>query len=346
MNNFVPLREVARFIWFLKQKTNGNLRTIRTMHVVDMCRENAGISSFSPNPRGALKFLEEIEMIKQTGPDLRLSSQCIELVKSAKSPLYISEEQKEIIYVALLSHEEIGQKIRDLFELCNLTEEGFSAISVDTVRRLEDNVKFLIRILNEIGVLYWDGYRFNLDKKRLRLLDSRILRVIPMNESTLDKILLFQKKIARAAENFVVEWEKHRLVFQGDRPLINLVRRVSSENVNLGYDIVSVEGGKNGDTDRFIEVKSSCGMDFSFYWTSNEIDCARELGKNYWIYFVPRAHILPINMPIIHIIRDPVSCMGKTLKYTEKSLKVWFESSKMQPIKILNFGNGWYGVQC
>lgn len=346
MNNFVPLREVARFIWFLKQKTSGNLKIIRTMHIIDMCREKAGISSFSPNPEGALKFLEEIEMIKQTGPNLRLSPQCIELVKSAESPLYINEEQKEIIYVALLSHKEIGQKIRDLFAICNLTERGFSAISVDTVRRLDNSVKFLVRILQEIDVLYWDGYRFNLDKKRLRLLDSRILRVIVMDESTLDKILLFQKKSARAAEHFIVEWEKHRLVFQGDEHLIKLVRRVSSENVNLGYDVASVEGGKDGDTDRFIEVKSSCGTDFSFYWTSNEIDCARELGKNYWIYFVPRAHILPIKMPIVHIIRNPSSCIGKTLKYTEKSLKVWYEPFKMHSKKILDFGDGWCGIHC
>jgi len=346
MNKFVPLREVARLIWFLKQKTSRELNIVRTMHIVDMCREKAGISSFSPNPERALEFLEEIAMVKQMGPKLMLDSHCIELVKSAESPLYINEEQKEIIYEALLSHKVLGQRIKDLFAKCNLTEEGFTAISNDTVRILDDNAKFLIRILQEIDVLYWDGYRFYLDKKRLRFLDSRMLRVVALDESTLDKILLFQKKFARAAENFIVEWEKHRLIFQGDEHLTKFVRRVSSENVNLGYDIASVEGGKSGDMDRFIEVKASCGTNISFYWTSNEMDCARKLGENYWIYFVPRAHMLPVKMPKVHIIRNPISCIGKTLKFTEKSLKVWYEPFKMDLKKILDLGDGWCGFHC
>lgn len=344
MNDFAPSREVARVIWFLKQKQNGDRGIVRTMQIIDLCNEHAGISSYSPHPDGALKFLEKIGIVNKVGIHLRLSTKCIELVRAAENPLNLNEEQKETLYAALLSHKEIGQIIRNLFTTFNPTENGVPAISSDSIRGADAKTKQIMYILQELDVLYWDGFRFQLNKDKLKFIDSNELRIIALDESTLEKILLFQKKVAKAAEDFVVEWEKHRLEFQGDIPLIKLVRRVGGENVNLGYDIASVEGGKNGDTDRFIEVKSSCGSSFSFYWSSNEIECARRLGKKYWLYFVPRANILPLKKPCMQIIRNPISCLGKTLKYTEKILQVWHEPSKKRGMRVIDFGDGWCGM--
>jgi len=344
MNDYVPLREVARFIWFLKHTKSSNLDIVRTTHIIDLCYERSGISSFSPRPDEALRFLEKIGIINKIGTNLKLSQQCIELVRSAENPLNLNEEQKEIIYAVLLSHKKIGQIIRNLFAACSLSKDGFPFISSDTIRTASERIKWVMYLLQELDVLSWDGYRFYLNKSKLRYVDSSMLKIIALDESTLEDILLFQKEVARAAEDFVVEWEKHRLEFQGDESLIKLVRRVSSENVNMGYDIVSVDGGKEGDTDRFIEVKSSCGTRVSFYWSSNEIDCARKLGKNYWLYFVPRANLLPLKKPCVHIIRDPISCLGKTLKYTEKILHVWYDSSTIRSTSVLDLGEDWCGI--
>ena len=38
--------------------------------------------------------------------------------------------------------------------------------------------------------------------------------------------------------------------------------------------------------DRFIEVKGTTKKEFSFYWSINEINTAKELSSNYWIYHV------------------------------------------------------------
>lgn len=344
MNDYVPLREVARFIWFLKYTQSSNLDIVRTTPILDLCYERAGISSFSPRPDDALKFLEKIEMVDKIGSDLKLSRQCVELVRSSENPLNLNEEQKEIIYTVLLSHNEIGQIIKDLLAACNLTKDGFPSISSDTIRRASEPTKWVTYLLQELDVLHWDGFRFYLNKNKLKFVDTAILKIVALDESTLEDILLFQKKVARAAEDFVVEWEKHRLEFQGDISLIKLVRRVSSENVNLGYDILSVDGGKEGDTDRFIEVKSSSGAHVSFYWSSNEIDCARKYGKNYWLYFIPRANLLPLKKPCIHIIRDPISYLGKTLRYTEKILHVWYNPSTTQFTSVLDLGEDWCGI--
>ncbi len=344
MNDFVPLREVARFIWFIKQNYRANQNIVQTIPIIALCRERAGISSFSPRPEGALKLLEEMGMVKQIGTKLVLNSQCVELVESAESPLYLNEEQKEIIYEVLLSHKEIGQRIRNLFEKCKLTDEGFSAISADTIRIADAQTKWVTNLLQELDILFWDSSRFYLNKNKLKFLDSTMLRIVDMDEPTLEEILLFQKKMARMAEDFIVEWEKHRLESQGDSHLVKLVRRVSSENVNLGYDVISVDGGKNEDEDRFIEVKSSCRTSISFYWTSNEINSARKFGRNYWLYFVPKANSLPLKKPCICIIRNPINYLGKKLKYTEKSLHVWYEPPIMQSKSVLDLGEDWCGI--
>ena len=47
--------------------------------------------------------------------------------------------------------------------------------------------------------------------------------------------------------------------------------------------------GKESDDifpDRFIEVKGTTGKKFSIFWSGNEIEKAKELGTEYWIYSV------------------------------------------------------------
>ena len=62
---------------------------------------------------------------------------------------------------------------------------------------------------------------------------------------------------------------------------------------------------------RHIEVKGSTQCDLSFFWSSGQIEKAREKGDEYWIYFVPgidrqnEAHngeIIKIKNPAYEII--------------------------------------------
>ena len=67
----------------------------------------------------------------------------------------------------------------------------------------------------------------------------------------------------------------------------NKIRQISIDFSNAGYDIESFNG-KTRDCvpDRFIEVKGTTKKEFSFYWSINEINTAKELSSNYWIYYV------------------------------------------------------------
>ena len=98
----------------------------------------------------------------------------------------------------------------------------------------------------------------------------------------LAKLKQYQNAQGEHAELYVVQYERHRLA---DHPRLDLIRRVSTEDVTLGYDIISFESSKSVIPDRFIEVKSYKGEPH-FYWSSGELDAARRIGALYHLYLV------------------------------------------------------------
>lgn len=84
------------------------------------------------------------------------------------------------------------------------------------------------------------------------------------------------------AEKWVVRFERERLK---DHPLAKQVTRISDQNASAGFDILSFSGPRSLRHDRFIEVKSYVGPP-GFYWSSNEVRTARELGERYHLYLV------------------------------------------------------------
>lgn len=84
------------------------------------------------------------------------------------------------------------------------------------------------------------------------------------------------------AEEFVLEFERRRLTGHAFQ---NLVQRISTQSVSAGYDIESYDGLSSFLHDRFIEVKSFCGVEH-FYLSEGELEAARALGDRYHIYLV------------------------------------------------------------
>ena len=87
------------------------------------------------------------------------------------------------------------------------------------------------------------------------------------------------------AEKFILEFESIRL---GNKEGIQWVAPYDS---GAGYDILSFKTTSSNENDRYIEVKGYSGETPYFYWTKNEIDVARELAENYFIYLVNRDEI-------------------------------------------------------
>lgn len=89
---------------------------------------------------------------------------------------------------------------------------------------------------------------------------------------------LEQRKIRGSkAELFVMNFEGDKLKETNYTP-----RRMSIDNVGLGYDIESYE---TDGTNIFIEVKSLKNGEM-FHWSKNEIEVSKRLGKHYLIYTI------------------------------------------------------------
>lgn len=98
----------------------------------------------------------------------------------------------------------------------------------------------------------------------------------------LKKQLEQQELQGEEAEQFVVEYEKHRLLQSTKK---DSVKRISVIDVSAGYDILSYEDGDSAEYDRFIEVKSFSG-NAHFYWSENEIETAKLYEDRYYIYLI------------------------------------------------------------
>lgn len=139
---------------------------------------------------------------------------------------------------------------------------------------------------------------------------------LPMTLEELQTILELQAIAGRKAEEYVLLFEKQRLREQGLIEEADRVERISDELVNAGYDILSFST-PGSEPNRFIEVKS-VNEDQSFYWSRNELEVARVLGEQYYLYLVNQDN--PFE-PTVKIIENP---------YTFLSLNAHFEPVQYQ----------------
>lgn len=105
-----------------------------------------------------------------------------------------------------------------------------------------------------------------------------------LSKRSLELSLGRRDELGKEAEEWAVNWEQERL---SAHPLLDLICRISDENVGAGYDIVSFEGVDSYQHDRFIEVKSYSDHP-SFYWSRSEIGKAKELGNKYILFLIDR----------------------------------------------------------
>ena len=89
------------------------------------------------------------------------------------------------------------------------------------------------------------------------------------------------------AEEWVVGFERSRLK---DHLLRRQIRRISDHCADAGFDVLSFRDQSSIVHNWFIEVKSFVETP-RFYWTANEIECAKREGERYVLYLVDRSQM-------------------------------------------------------
>jgi len=227
------------------------------------------------------------------------------LVAEKENYLSISTLGKEI-FKDIDSAEKFNQNI---IEKC-LTNNYFSSILSPLLKKFKTNKQneltattelvyelfYNAKEMNFLQILYdlkflnhsKDVIAVNSNYSELIIIAQSIEYQKPQTQSELDDLILKQKKIGQYAEQVVLSFEKKRLTELGCTEQAKRVKQVSVENTRKGYDIESFDGKESDDIfpDRFIEVKGTTGKKFSIFWSGNEIEKAKELGTEYWIYSV------------------------------------------------------------
>jgi hypothetical protein len=111
-------------------------------------------------------------------------------------------------------------------------------------------------------------------------------------------------QIGERAEQYALQFEKKRIA---KKLLIEKIKIISDIDVCAGYDIISFNSDDSIDYDRFIEVKA-VSKSQSFYWSINEVNTAKLMGNQYYLYMIDLQKIQDDNyVPLV--INDPASIL-------------------------------------
>jgi hypothetical protein len=172
--------------------------------------------------------------------------------------------------------------------------------------------------LMELGII-----KLSLDQKNYILLNEYQKPTLIKNKRkiTLEEFLKNKKadeEIGRVAELEVLKYERKRLAkFPA---LVKKIKYISPKDVSAGYDIISFD--ESSSLERYIEVKAVAALEHKFNWTRNEIEKAKFLREQYYLYLLPHSGRKEFNIENLKIIRDPFVNIYKNKKVWESTQEV------------------------
>lgn len=272
--------------------------------LLELADRTAGFGYRYPTPEPALRLAIGLGLIRRSGNFVTLTQRGELFSKNfAANPLDLSIEQGKLILGILLDEPDFRRRVRDLVAGFGEGPNGILQAHAVLIEVNSEERQMAI-FLQQLGALEYRDEMFFVRKEFEEILPFDLIRVAKLDEETLWKRLEAQRLRAKAAEEFVLGFERLRLLKLGRNDLAELVVRISAVDVSAGYDIKSFE---SDGYPRYIEVKSSSGIKVRFEWSLLERAMATEATRRYWIYFVAAAHTLPnLTEPIVQI-QDPIS---------------------------------------
>lgn len=256
-------------------------------------------SSINAKANACLALYAELGLILEDGVKIvstdlgkdiiRLSEEDFESKLSELTLSYLIENQ-------FIAYESIVYDPRQ--SICRIKKSGFP-LSTAVFRNLLIEIGALIE--NEPGI-----YDLNPDVESL--FENEIKKKKPvLSLEQLLEIHKRQERQGRLAEEFVVAFEKKRLLWSANA---EKVKQISDFDVGAGYDIVSFNSQDSRQHDRFVEVKSYTSCE-SFFWSSNEMKTAKEYKDRYFLYLVDMEQFQQIGYEPT-IVQNPAEVIFKS----------------------------------
>lgn len=298
--------EVARLLYIFRHL---NTESLGIRELVELSNRTAGFGYRYPNPLPALRFAIELGLIQMKGTSARLTRRGkLFSERFAASPLDLNMEQGKLILGVLLDKSEFRRRTEALLSKFSKRSGSNPALQASgTLVGGNSEERRVAVFLQQVGALeYRDGV-FVVHPDFEELLPIELVKLAKIDENALWERLEAQRLRARAAEEFVVKYERARLTELGRADLAELVMRISAVDVSAGYDIGSFEVDGSP---RYVEVKSSIGSRVRFEWSVNERAIATQAARLYWIYFVPLAQMIPNLLEPIVQICNPIAAIA------------------------------------
>lgn len=174
--------------------------------------------------------------------------------------------------------------------------------------------KLSLELLPQLKIVSIDSKLWTLNKKYIQFLELPKHKKYVMSQAQLESILFEQKQIGSLAEKLTLDYERSRLKKLKLNNESQAVKQISIQNANKGYDINSFSKKSSSlKPNLFIEVKARKHRLNSFIISSNELQIAKELKKQYAIYFWNNLNSKTKPISPTQIIMDPFN----TLKIQE-----------------------------
>lgn len=301
------VEHVGEILRLLKIFKSCSRNSLQQWVLIDLAMRTSTENYRYPHPTEAVLLGKALGLLNEKGKSIELTALGHELVsKKNECSFEVDSDQGHLLLSALLDHPQGLRGIGDLLRNFRSEEERLCSVIGDWVT--DDVMATWLRVMQQVGAIRSRNDKFEIDADYEEILSPLILNCAAVSEAELWRRLETQRIRARTAEEYVVGFERRRLIAKNCEDLAELVMRISEENVSAGYDVLSYE--EDG-IERFIEVKSSVGRAVRFEWTLGERECAIRHARRYWIYFLPRADTLPDPVAHLVMLQNPVALINK-----------------------------------
>ena len=281
-----------------------------------------------PNYDEIETFCLKLNLIIKNDAEIKLTKFGIELFELFENDLSLANKK---IVEQCFEIQDIKKNIENALEKFHYSN-GKKWFPKWDVVNLFENVQIL-PILYQTGFLQKNDLSIIINPEFDKLISKKVKKKITLEQ--LEKNLEHQKKIGDIAEEIVLNFEKNRLKNLGFEDESNKTRKISIDFANAGYDIESFNGKtSDGLPNRFIEVKGTTKKELDFHWSINEINTAKNLGSNYWIYHVSEIDVqnkISINEP--KMINNPYDSIFSNDLFEKNIESYYIKEKEDNPLK-------------
>jgi|SRR5882672_1786240 len=225
-----------------------------------------------------LEFITGLGWVREAGDELILSDECRVFAGSVANERCIAEK----ILDAMIGSDAYATVLAEYLVLFNvLGNEVFRRPSPQA--RLQESA--IRDLLMDMGIVLYDNEhdRFVLTQSHVHLYLWAKNILGPKTKEAFEARSLQREELGSSAEYAVFEYEKIRV----GEELATQIEYISATYPFACYDVKSLTIADDSSIPRYIEVKAVSPDSYEFFWSSYELEAAKLLANQYFLYLLP-----------------------------------------------------------